>query len=392
MNTMTKHIQKLFQQSLPLILICCALGAPLVTHAQLEPEERAPDEYYIGVVIEVKPSAEQDTFLQDEILQDVTVFIKKGSGWEVEAQYSEDKTTEVDDLELGEKVVVLKTAVFAGETRYIVTDKYRIPSIVALLLIFFLSAVIFARKKGLTSILGLGISLLILLVYTVPSIVQGDPPFLVACISAFLIAVFSIWTAHGFSKQTGIAMISTLVALVLSLGLSQVFVSTAKLFGLGTEDAFSLTYAGLGNIDLRGLLLAGIIIGVLGVLDDVTTAQTAAVKQLASLGVHDFKELYRRGSAVGREHIVSLVNTLALAYVGSSLPLLMMFSLNEGRVPYWILLNSQIITEEIVRTLVGSVVLILAVPISTGCAAWFYARFPSIAHIGGAEHDHTHSG
>ena len=129
----------------------------------------------------------------------------------------------------------------------------------------------------------------------------------------------------------------------------------------------------LSTIDLRGLLLAGIVIGVLGVLDDVTTAQTAAIKEIAHVtGRIGVKPLFKKGLSVGREHIVSLVNTLALAYAGASLPLLLLFSMNEGVIPVWLVLNGEMIAEEVVRTLVGSTVLVLAVPLSTLLAAWYY--------------------
>lgn len=341
---------------------------------QAQEEDDQKDVYFVGIVKDISQAGESDPLFVDQQLQQVTVHLKTGSGWDVQAQYSDNTSTHADDLEEGEKVVVLKTDAFVGETRYVITDKYRLPSVGFLLTLFFLSGIVFAGKKGFTSIVGLGASLFILSFYTVPAIVHGSSPFVIACISSFIIAILSLTIAHGFSKQTLVALASTLITLSLSLGLSQFFVYTAKLFGLGTEDAYTLSLAGLSNIDLRGLLLAGIIIGILGVLDDVTTAQTATIKNLAVAGIRDFKKLYGAGIDVGREHIVSLVNTLALAYVGASLPLLLLFSVNDAQVPYWIILNGQMITEEIVRTLVGSTALILAVPISTLCAAWFYTR------------------
>ncbi|MBI2473621.1 YibE/F family protein [Candidatus Uhrbacteria bacterium] len=358
--------------------------------AQIQEEDDQKDTYFVGVVKEISTVVESDPLFTDQQLKRVTVHLNTGSGWDVQAQYSDNASTNADDLHLGEKVVVLKTDAFVGETRYIITDKYRLPSVGFLLTLFFLSGIIFAGKKGFTSILGLLASLLILSFYTVPAIVHGAPPFVIACISSFIIAILSLSLAHGFSKQTTIALMSTLITLTLSLGLSQFFVYTAKLFGLGTEDAYTLSLAGLSNIDLRGLLLAGIIIGILGVLDDVTTAQTATIKNLAAAGIRDFKKLYHAGIDVGKEHIVSLVNTLALAYVGASLPLLLLFSVNDGHVPYWIILNGQMITEEIVRTLVGSTALILAVPISTLCAAWFYTRTKHPIEKMDTIHTHQH--
>ena len=359
--------------------------------AQIQEEDDQNDTYLVGMVKEISQTGgEFDPLFVNQELKQVTVHLDTGSGWDVQAQYSDNTSTDADDLHKGEKVVVLKTDAFVGETRYIITDKYRLPSLGFLLTLFFLSGIIFAGKKGFTSILGLLASLFILSFYTVPAIVHGAPPFVVACISSFIIAILSLTIAHGFSKQTTVALVSTLITLTLSLGLSQFFVYTAKLFGLGTEDAYTLSLAGLSDIDLRGLLLAGIIIGILGVLDDVTTAQTATIKNLAAAGIRDFKKLYHAGTDVGKEHIVSLVNTLALAYAGASLPLLLLFSLNEGQVPYWIILNGQMITEEIVRTLVGSTALILAVPISTLCAAWFYTRTKHPIEKTDTIHTHQH--
>lgn len=349
--------------------------------------DRQPDTYDVGTVQSIRQTDEVDPFFADSSVQQVELRLNDDSDRDVIARYMDDRGTTADDLQVGQEVVLLKTDAIVGETNYIITDAYRLPSVLWLLGLFFLVAIVFAGRKGFTSLLGLGASLAVLMLYTVPSIVQGDSPFFVACISAFVIAVLSITLAHGFSKQTGVALGSTLIALVLSLGLSQFFVTTAKLFGLGTEDANTLSLAGLTDIDLRGLLLAGIIIGILGVLDDVATAQTATIKSLAAAGVTGFKKLYEAGKGVGTEHVVSLVNTLALAYTGASLPLLLLFSFNEGNVPYWMILNSQMITEEVVRTLVGSTALVLAVPISTVCAAWFYSRYPRAA-LEGNSHGH----
>ena len=156
--------------------------------------------------------------------------------------------------------------------------------------------------------------------------------------------------------------------------LAVVFVDIAKLFGTGSEDAYFLKIGLLANINLKGLLLGGIIFGAVGVLDDVTTAQTAAVDEISKANKKlGFKDLFSKGISVGKEHISSLVNTLVLAYVGSSFPLLLLFSLNND-VPVWVKYNSEFIVEEVVRTLIGSTTLVLAVPIATFIAAYFISR------------------
>ena len=144
----------------------------------------------------------------------------------------------------------------------------------------------------------------------------------------------------------------------------------------------------LSAVNLRGLLLGGIIIGALGVLDDITTAQTAAIDEISKANPRlGFRELYRSGTSIGREHIASLINTLALAYAGASLPILLLFSINE-EMPMWTILNSEFMAEEIVRTLVGSSALLLAVPISTYLAARAFAHGKHTRAATGHVHSH----
>jgi uncharacterized membrane protein len=160
-----------------------------------------------------------------------------------------------------------------------------------------------------------------------------------------------------------------MVTLAFATGLADLIVGLAHLSGRGSDEALFLQTGYLETVNLRGLLLGGIVLGALGVLDDITTAQAAAVEEISradpGLGVRD---LYRRGLSVGREHITSLVNTLVLAYAGASLPLFILFTLNTNQ-PLWVTLNSEFVAEEIARTIIGSLALTLAVPITTALAA-----------------------
>ncbi len=156
-------------------------------------------------------------------------------------------------------------------------------------------------------------------------------------------------------------------------------VSFTHLFGMGSEESLFIL-GDLPGISLKGLLLGGIMLGLLGVLDDITTAQSAVVDELKQANQSlSFSELYRRGLSVGREHIASLINTLFLAYAGASLPLFLLFSLNQGQ-ELWMIFNNEMIAEEIVRTLVGSTGLILAVPITTALAAYVFQKRSSAIH------------
>ncbi len=271
----------------------------------------------------------------------------------------------------GERVVVA-SAENGGKQEYFIIDQYRLPALLWIFLAFVALAVYFGGKRGITSLIGLVISIFILGKYIVPNIVSGTNPFLVGLVGAVIIALIALYVAHGFNKRTTIALASTLITIGLAALLSIAFVTFAKLFGTGSEDALYAQTGMLQNLDLRGLLLAGILIGTLGVLDDVTTGQTAAVEEIQKAnGTLSMRELYARGLSVGREHIASLVNTLALAYAGASLPLFLLFATNQTQ-PLWVIGNSEAIADEVVRTLVGSSALILAVPIATILAAYFF--------------------
>lgn len=280
---------------------------------------------------------------------------------------------ENDIVDVGNKVVLIGLEQ-DNQRQFYIIDQYRLPQVAIIAMIFFAVVVWVAGRKGFGSIIGLGISLFIIGGYIVPSIISGGNPLIVSLIGATLITLISITVAHGFEKRTGIALISTFITLVLAVGIAWLYVVLAKLTGLGSENAFYLQVGDLANLDLRGLLLGGIIIGALGVLDDVTTSQTAAVEEIykADQTVSSL-ELYKRSMSVGKEHIASLVNTLALAYVGAAFPLFLLIAVNETQ-PTWVIFNGQLIMEEIVRTLVGSMALVLAVPITTIIAIWAFKR------------------
>ncbi|MFA5945700.1 MAG: YibE/F family protein [Patescibacteria group bacterium] len=276
----------------------------------------------------------------------------------------------------GETIVVGQTDDVRGRTYY-VQDAFRLPIVAVFLILFFVLATVFGRGQGARSVLGLGVSLLILMVFVVPRIFAGESPLLICAIGSSIIAVVSILLAHGLHRRSFVALLATLLALVMAFIFASLAVHFTTLSGSGTEEAVFLQLNYLSGIDLRGLLLGGMVIGALGVLDDVTTAQVAAIEEIHNADASlDARELYARGSSVGREHIASLVNTLALAYVGASFPIFLLFSAPDNP-PLWVLLNSEQIMEEAVRALVGGSALILAVPISTAFAAFIFSRLPA---------------
>ncbi len=278
-------------------------------------------------------------------------------------------------VHVGETIIVARNTDFQGD-RYYMTDRYRLPALLFLVAIFILTILVFGGIRGLTSLLGLAASIAVLVLFVVPRILGGSDPLVVSFIGAVLIAVVSLYLAHGFNKRTTIALAGTLLTLVIALGLTVAFTSATNLMGLATEEGFLLKL-NVGSINLRGLLLAGIIIGMLGVLDDVTIGQATTVEEIKDANRSlSFKELYRRGTTVGKEHIASLVNTLVLAYTGVALPLVLLltFQSQNNVVPLWLAVNGEPIAQEIVRTLVGSLALVFAVPITTFLAAYYYGK------------------
>jgi uncharacterized membrane protein len=194
--------------------------------------------------------------------------------------------------------------------------------------------------------------------------------------------VTTIYLAHGVSQQTTIAIISTFVSLIITIVISILFVDLIKLSGTGSEDIYSLVQGFKGTINFQGLLLGGIIIGTLGVLDDVTTTQTTTMYTLAEANpAYTVSTLFKHGMKIGREHITSLVNTLVLAYAGASIGVFiyLFLGMKQGTAPLWVMLNSEFIVEEIVRTLSGSIGLVLAVPITTLLAS-FFAKYSVKIH------------
>jgi uncharacterized membrane protein len=296
------------------------------------------------------------------------------NGTEQELQYAVgDKKQR---LSPGQTVVVAKVdnPQSTGGNEYVIIDVYRMPYLLAFAALFIILAIVFARWRGVAALVGLAFSFIVLLFFLAPRILTGQNPALIAVLAASITAIVSIYTAHGFRRRTTLAVISTLLVLGLAYGLAMAAIQLLHLFGNGSEEIFLLQATALGTLNLQGLLLAGIIIGTLGILDDITTAQSAVVEELY-LAKPDLstRELYSRGMSVGQEHIASLINTLFLAYAGAFFPLFLVIVLNFQQ-PIWVVLNSEFIAEEITRALVGSSALILAVPLTTALSAWYFAR------------------
>ncbi|NED13027.1 YibE/F family protein [Streptomyces sp. SID9124] len=270
-------------------------------------------------------------------------------------------------LHQGDKVVVAYEPSAPEEVQYSVTDVDRRVPIAVLAGIFALAVVVVGRLRGVMALVALGISFLLLNMFVLPAILQGSNPLLVAVVGSGAIMLIALYLCHGVSARTSVAVLGTLISLSLIGVLGSTFIGWAALSG-NTDDNTGLIHGLYPSIDMSGLLLAGVIIGSLGVLDDVTVTQTSAVWELheanPSVG---WRGVYRAAIRIGRDHIASVVNTLVLAYAGAALPLLLLFSIARSSVST--VATSELVAEEIVRTLVGSIGLVASVPVTTLLAA-----------------------
>jgi uncharacterized membrane protein len=262
--------------------------------------------------------------------------------------------------------VYLSVVSFEGQPSYTYYDRNRGRLLGAVALIFALAVIGLGRMRGVAALIGLVASLMILLWFIVPAIIAGQDAVLVALVGGSAIALIALYIAHGVTPLTHVAAVGSFGALALTTGLSWLVVSLAEFSGLVSEEAFYLL--GLPDIDLSGLILAGIVLGAIGALDDVTVTQTSAVWELRTANeALGRRGLFDAGLRIGRDHIASTVNTLLLAYAGAAMPLLILYSLSA--LPLTVVASSEVVAVEIVRTLVGSIGLVAAVPITTWLAS-----------------------
>lgn len=276
------------------------------------------------------------------------------------------------DLRPGDRIVLGYASEADVGFQYYFADFQRRTPMWVLAGIFVAAVLLLGRWQGLRALAGLAVSLLVLVAFTLPALLEGRSPLVVALVSAAVVAFLALYLAHGVNTRTTVALLGTFASLVLTGVLAAVFVAASQFSGLGSEEAVYLQVFS-EQLDVRGLLLAGIVIGSLGVLDDVTVTQVSAVWELRRARPRaSAAQLYRSALRIGRDHISSTVNTLVLAYAGASLPLLLLFT--QADRPLGEVITGEVVAVEVVRTLVGSIGLVASVPITTALAALVLAR------------------
>ncbi|MGH2471053.1 MAG: YibE/F family protein [Candidatus Limnocylindria bacterium] len=268
---------------------------------------------------------------------------------------------------LGRGDRVLLTLTRDGNTRtYTIAEVVRLPSLWPFVALLALALVAVGRWKGIASLAGLGASIAVFLLAIVPAVRNGDDPLLATLIGSVGVLTVAVFVVHGFNRKSVSALLGTLGALVLVVALAAVAVSVARITGLGTEEAIFVFVGTGGNVDMPRLVLAGVVVGSLGALVDMAVGQASTVFELSATSELRGRRLYLSALNVGRDHIGSLVNTLALAYFGGALPLIVLVSL--GFQPLSVSINSEEITESVMAVLVASIGLVLCVPLTTAIA------------------------
>ncbi|MPZ28845.1 MAG: YibE/F family protein [Micromonosporaceae bacterium] len=356
-------------------LVAATLGAAgLLWPERPDPPEGTGGTFYDGTVTEVRdqlcPPEQQAAGFRR--CGEVTVEVEQGPdrGREVTAPVPDGPGA--PSLRAGDRVVLVVVTDPADPTaqQYNVTDHQRGVPLFLLGLLFAVVIVAFGLRRGLASLAGLAACFTLLLTFVLPGIISGHPPLLVAVVGAALVMFVIMYLVHGVSVRTSVAVLGTLGALVVTGALGYLATVATHLTGVVGDDELSL-FTTIPDLDLRGVLLAGIIIGSLGVLDDVSISQAATVGELARANPRLSRwQLYRAGTRVGRAHVASVVNTLVLAYAGASLPLLLLIVLNTTGRDAGAVLIAQPIAQEIVRSVVATIGLVAAVPFTTALAAF----------------------
>lgn len=316
--------------------------------------------------------------------QTVSVHVLEGSDAGTDATFENDFT----QVKEGALVYVRHTSGGFDPEMWSVSDPYRLDVLAIIAAGFLVLLLLFGGLQGIRALASLGGSLLLIFYLLIPSIYGGVSPILVSVGVASLIIIAGSYITHGFNRTTTVAMLGMIATVIVTGAATYFAIHAAQLSGFTSEENAYLNFDTGGKIDQVALLFGGIMIGLLGVLYDIAIGQAVAVEELIAAGAHYTRtQVYARAMRIGREHIGALVNTLAIAYVGAALPLLLLFKESDTTVGY--LLNSELFATEIIRILMGSAGLVLAVPITTWLAVrLLYGRTPK-EHSGEGGHRHA---
>ncbi len=360
--------------NLLLFLILTAAALPLQIKAQDVPQQnptivkaRVTEIVNTGMENE-NPFSSSGQAVGNTPTQDIKVIILEGK----DAGKTVELTNDYVMLKAGDDFYLSETPQSDGAVQYSVSAPYRINSLLIFLFIFLILVFLFGGMQGMRGLISLGGSFVLIIFVLIPSILNGFSPIIASLAIASLIIIFGSYITHGFNKTTTAAVLGMIITVIITGGLTYYAIHATYLTG-SDENAMYLNINSQGNIDLIGLLFGGIMIGLLGVLYDVAISQAISVEELHEVAPHLSRwTIYKRAIRIGKEHIGALVGTLAIAYAGVALPLILLYSKNGASL--LVTINQELFATEIIRILISSIGLILAVPITTVLAIYIVIK------------------
>lgn len=332
-----------------------------------------------GIVTKVSESVSEDKstkFLQVQVNDQILNITEDSSQFSIPREF-----------EVGDKVIVAQYVDEIGGSTFYIEDFQRIDVLKWLVVAFVLVVLVVTRNQGFGSLIGMVFSFWVIFKVVLPGILAGGDAIWAAIQGVVLIVPVAFFLGHGISRKTLVAAGATLITLIFTGFMAKIFGDIANLSGISSEELNYLKLDTMAVIDFSGLIVAGMIIGVLGILDDITISQASVVQELKSANKKlSFVELFKSAMRVGRDHIASMVNTLVLIYAGASLPMLLLFI--DRSKDFMEVINYEFVAQEMIETLVGSMGLILAVPITTLLACWFVGKGGKSADK--LAHSHVH--
>jgi uncharacterized membrane protein len=374
------HKKSLYQFIIAIFITIAGL-LPFATHAQ-EIIQDLQGVWRAKVVEIVSEKTELIAGTETEhTIQHVKVEILEGEKKGEVVEFENDYIT----LKEGEVFFMNYLIIESGHEIYSVRDADRLGELLFFVLLFVLAIIAFGGKQGVRSLVSLAGTFVIIAYVLLPLLLKGYSPIVVSAVVAAIVLASVIYLTHGINRESHSAFLGTVSAVIVSSILAYIAIVVCKLTGFSSEESVYLNLYTHGSLNFSGLLLGGIIIGALGVLDDISITQAAVVRELYHAGSNlTKKEIFTKALRVGREHVGALVNTLALAYAGASLPLMLLLSMSEMSLS--VVINQEMFATEIIRTIVGSIGLILAVPFTTFLAVLFLKNSPKTDN-----HHHSHS-
>lgn len=288
---------------------------------------------------------------------------KKGNQEQFLVDTLSDKYISSPEYKLGDRLVVSVTNVQGKRIASIIERDRTIPYLI-LAALFVAVVIVIGRLQGAVAIIAMALSFILLTAVTIPQIIEGVDPIVVSLLTGLIIVPLTFYFSHGLNQKTSLAILATLISLTITGSLAALFTYLTSLTGYASEEAAAVTFRFGSMLKLSNLVIAGMIISSMGILDDVTISQIGIVHSLSKAKPNmNTAQLFSEAMKLGRDHIASLVNTLVLIYVGAALPMFLL--IYKSDIPIWIVLQREAVAEEIVRTLVSSIGIILAVPIAT---------------------------